>query len=653
MFTNLSHRKMLIVPTLLILMLGSLAFVSDNARAQATKGYEKWGPRVDYLQLIIYGTFDLETQAFRAGSIDTMDWPLDYDNYFAIKDDPDFVLEPLTMFDIYDIDINNLRWPTSDYRFRQAIAHLIDYESFYTNILRAYVGELMDNIVWWEPEWTEWYNPDAPKYWYDPTLALNILAAAGYQNWDADSQLEWKAPNNTIYELPNLEFWVREDDPLRAALGDIMTADINAVGIPITEHKAGEDVVWQHIYQMPYDYHMGTAGMGPFRDLQFLYDYYHSQFSTPDEDWAWNNVFFVNSTYDYWVEQLKFAPDEATAQEACKNAEEIFMEQVPLIPVYHSAGATAYRANYGQHSGEEVYAGMPWKGFVNTVIPTVNSGVNDWFSLLNAHPGDVERGGALRFGMINELEHVNPVTSYSTWDLILLEELYGSLIMRDPYTGQNIPWLAKEWTVETWDYEGETASKLTFKLYDNLKWSDGTPLTSADVAFSLKYVYDASGSSYYSYVERIDGIDTDTPHIETPDATTVVVYFNVETVWALEMLGATPIIPKHVWETIPTELVEEEGEFVKTGNLTGSGPFVIDSHKEGEYWLLKRNPYFFRGLAGDIDTNGIVNIVDITLVAKDFGKNVPPANPLADLNGDQKVNIVDITIVAKNYGRTA
>jgi peptide/nickel transport system substrate-binding protein len=432
----------------------------------------------------------------------------------------------------------------------------------------------------------------------------------------------------------------------------MMAADLNAVGIPTTEHKAGEDVVWQHIYQMPYDYHMGTAGMGPFRDLQVLYDYYHSQFATPDEDWAWNNVFFINSTYDFWVEKLKFAPDEATAIEACKNAQEIFMDQVPLIPVYHSAGATAYRANYGHHSGENEYWDKPWKGFVNSIIPTVNSGVNDWWTLLNAGPGD-ENGGTLRFGMMNELSHVNPVTSYSTWDAILLNELYGSLVMRDPFTGNDVPWFAKEWKSEIWDNGGENATKLTFKLYENLKWSDGTPLNSTDVAFSMKYMYDAAGSSYLSNVEKIDGIDTATPHIETPNATTVVIYYNVETVWALEMAGVTPIIPRHVWENIPPEVVEEEGEYVKTGNLTCSGPYVIVDHKEGEWWLLRRNSYFFRRLSGDVDASGKVNIVDITAVALDFGKTVPPASPILDQNGDQKINIVDISFVAKNFGKTA
>jgi peptide/nickel transport system substrate-binding protein len=574
----------------MLLVLGA-PFLSSHASGPPPE-YGKWGPRVDHLQLIIYNSYEAEAAAFQAGSIDVMDWPLDYSTYQTIKNDSNFVKEPLTMYDVYDIDINNLRWPTSDYRFRRAIAYLIDYEKFYTDVLRAYSGELMDNIIWWE--WTKWYNSGTMKYWYDNATALSMLADAGYQDWHSTGKLEWKAPNGTIYPLPNLEFYARDDDPIRHALGDMINAELNAAGIPTNYHVASEEVCWAHAYKMPYDFNLFTAGMGPFRDVQWLYDYYHSQFATPDIDWAMNNVFFANATYDSWVEKLKFAPDEATAIDACKHAQEIFMDQMPLIPVYHSAGSEAYAAKYGHHSGEDAYWDKPWNGFVNSIIPTVNSGIDDWWTLLDAHPGDVQAGGVLRFGMINDVDHVNPVTVYSTWDVILLDELYSTLIMRDPYNGDVLPWLAKGWKFETWDYGGQNATKLTIKLYDNLKWSDGTPLNSTDVAFSMKYMYDASSASYYSYVEKIDGIDTATPHIETPDPQTVVIYYTIESIWSLEWAGTTPIMPKSVWETIPANDTDAQGEFVKTGNLTCSGPYLIDSYKKGEWWLLRRNPYFFR-----------------------------------------------------------
>jgi len=636
MYRNIeSLRKVLTVSVLLIVMLTS-AFVSVPV-AGSPEEYGKWGPRVDYLQMIIYGTYEAEVAALLSPDptkqVDVIDWPLDYDTYDAIKDNPDFVIEPLTMYDCYDIDINCLRWPTSDYRFRKAIAHLIDYETFYTNILRAYAGELMDNIVWWE--WTKWYNALAPKYWYDRTLALSILADAGYENWDADSWLEWKAPNGTVYELPDLKFFARIDDPLRNALGDMLNAELNAVGIPTFYRVASRTYCWNQAYKTPYDYHLYTAGMGPFIDVQFLYDYYHSKYATPDISWCMNNVFFMNATYDYWTEKLKFASDDATAVEACKKAQEIFMDQVPLIPVYHSAGAMAYRAKYGHHSGEEIYWDKPWKGFVNSIIPTTTCGVNDWWALLNAHPEDVQRGGVLRYGIMSDVDHENPVTVYSYWDAILLNELYSTLIMRGPYAGERIPWLAKNWTVETWNYGGKNATKLTFKLHENLKWSNGNPLNSTDVAFTMKYMYDAYSPSYYPYVEMIDGINTTTPHIETPDANTVVIYYTVQSMWVLEWAGATPIIPKHVWETVPPSQCDIKGEFKTTGNLTCSGPYVIAGFKRGEWWLLKPNGYYFRSAIHDLALTDIKSskqvvgqgyAVNINLTVKNVGSFTETAN---------------------------
>ena len=635
-----------------LLLLFSLAPISMQGGSGTSAG--RWGPRVDYLQLIIFQGYDQEYQAFKQGLIDVMDWPLTYECWLELRNDPNFVLEPLTMWDSYPLDLNCLNWPTSDYRFRKAIAYLVPYETFYTDILHAFAGELMDSMVWWEEEWSEWYNPEAPKYWYDPDLAVQILADAGYKNWDADQWLEWKAPNGTIFDVPPLQYYAREDDPLRAALGQLHAAELEAVGIPVDLYIVDKDTCWQHAYCMPYDYHIYTEGLGPYNNLLFFYDYWHSQFADPTIDWAWNNVFFMNDTYDYWITQFKYAPDLETAKYAFKQALWIMMDQVPLIPVYHSAGVSAYRAKYGRWSGEEAYWDKPWKGFPNVKFAVVTAGVSDWWTFLNAHPEDVLRGGVLRFGMLSELDHINPITQYSTWDMFLASAIYSTLVMRDPFTGDYIPWLAESWKIETWDNEGENATKITFKLRPNLKWSNGQPLTSEDVAFTMKYMYDAAGSTFYGYVEMIDDIGTDNPHIETPDPNTVTIYFSVESIWFLEMVGFVPIIPKHVWENIDPLYVEEQGEYVLTGNLTGCGPFVIAGHQPNEWWLLRANPYFFKYLPGDINADGIVDIFDCVKIAIAFGATPKDPNwdPDSDLNNDNTIDIFDLVIVAIHFGET-
>ncbi len=53
---------------------------------------------------------------------------------------------------------------------------------------------------------------------------------------------------------------------------------------------------------------------------------------------------------------------------------------------------------------------------------------------------------------------------------------------------------------------------------------------------------------------------------------------------------------------------------------------------------------------GDVNGDGLVNIVDIGIMIDNYGSS-HPANPKADINKDNIVNIVDIGIVIDNYGK--
>ncbi|MBM3215638.1 hypothetical protein FJZ36_12070 [Candidatus Poribacteria bacterium] len=57
-------------------------------------------------------------------------------------------------------------------------------------------------------------------------------------------------------------------------------------------------------------------------------------------------------------------------------------------------------------------------------------------------------------------------------------------------------------------------------------------------------------------------------------------------------------------------------------------------------------------LAEDIDGDSVVNIVDLVLVAREFGAS-PITNARADVNGDGVVNIVDLVLVARQFGVAA
>ena len=59
-----------------------------------------------------------------------------------------------------------------------------------------------------------------------------------------------------------------------------------------------------------------------------------------------------------------------------------------------------------------------------------------------------------------------------------------------------------------------------------------------------------------------------------------------------------------------------------------------------------------RLLTGDVNRDGVVNILDLIRVARQLGKGVPPNSP-EDINGDGVVNIFDLTLVAQGIGKTS
>jgi parallel beta-helix repeat protein len=90
-------------------------------------------------------------------------------------------------------------------------------------------------------------------------------------------------------------------------------------------------------------------------------------------------------------------------------------------------------------------------------------------------------------------------------------------------------------------------------------------------------------------------------------------------------------------------------------NITGSDgigdkPYVIDENNQDRYPL----GVFRATLLGDLNLDGIVNILDAIQTATAFGSS--PGQPKwdirADLNNDNIIDIFDLIILAGNFGKT-
>ncbi len=127
---------------------------------------------------------------------------------------------------------------------------------------------------------------------------------------------------------------------------------------------------------------------------------------------------------------------------------------------------------------------------------------------------------------------------------------------------------------------------ITWKLKPDLKWSDGTPVTSADVKFSYDYCTAPDGGC--AQASKYEGVKS----VDTPDATTIVVTFtgpkpNPYTAF----VGATaPIIQaaqfaKCLGAAAPTCTDANNAPI-------GTGPFRVVSFKTNDTTELEANPNY-------------------------------------------------------------
>jgi hypothetical protein len=94
---------------------------------------------------------------------------------------------------------------------------------------------------------------------------------------------------------------------------------------------------------------------------------------------------------------------------------------------------------------------------------------------------------------------------------------------------------------------------------------------------------------------------------------------------------------------------------VVTSNETGSDgigdmPYEIDADNADRYPLTR----LYVTIPGDVDYNGIVNMIDLYLIAMHFGSKMVDLNYIAnyDVDSSSTIGMLDLWIAAIHYGQT-
>ncbi len=170
------------------------------------------------------------------------------------------------------------------------------------------------------------------------------------------------------------------------------------------------------------------------------------------------------------------------------------------------------------------------------------------------------------------------------------KDLEASRITLEPLAsydknGELIPFLAAE--IPSRENGGIAADgkSVTWKLKQDIKWSDGTPFTAADVVFTYEFLSNpqvgATSAGDYEIIDQVEVID---------DYTVKITFKTVNPAWNRFFIGAAGmILPRHIYEEYNGENVREA-----PANLLpiGTGPYKVVEFKPGDVVIYEPNSYF-------------------------------------------------------------
>ena len=188
---------------------------------------------------------------------------------------------------------------------------------------------------------------------------------------------------------------------------------------------------------------------------------------------------------------------------------------------------------------------------------------------------DAPEGGRMTFGVIGSFDSVNPLVvrgapARGVRDLSL-ESLMGRSF-DEPFSLYGL--LAETIAVS------DDRSIVEFKLRSEARFSDGTPVTAQDVAFTHALLRDHGRQNHRTFYSKVSNVE-----IVDPRTIRFTIGPEVDREMPL-ILGLMPILPEHATDI----------DAFKAGGLTplvGSGPYVIDAVDPGGSILYRRDPDYW------------------------------------------------------------
>ena len=328
------------------------------------KNKKYWGeqPHVDEIVFKGYGTEDAIKLAMKKGEIEFVGYsgvsPMAVKAYEKAKDievdiSPGIELIWLTF---------NLHKQTAvqDKAFRKAFLHGINRDRIFKLVYRGY-AKPADSFIY--PEVDE-YNPNLPKYEYNPELAKQMLKDAGYADTDGDGILNDKSGQNIVLDFMAPSDWVDEVKMLK-----LIAEQVKEIGIGITPKIIDLDTYYEFSYTPTEDqFDVAISSEEPGPNGSWMWEFVRS---AEGGGLGWNQSAYANPVMDELINNYVAESDLEKRKAYAFQLQELMAEDLPCAVLVRPDLIGPYRTD--KFEGHVATMG----GFSNWI---------NWWTYMNIKP---------------------------------------------------------------------------------------------------------------------------------------------------------------------------------------------------------------------------------------------------------------------------
>ena len=227
------------------------------------------------------------------------------------------------------------------------------------------------------------------------------------------------------------------------------------------------------------------------------------------------------------------------------------------------------------------------------------------WTLCSIHRVGTEVGGTLNWHVSGDVVSLNLIAYRWVYEAQIINPILDSLLNINPYTHEDMPWIAIKWKIEPWNASlGVTGAKYTFWIRNDVLWQDGLPVTAYDIKWNWDYITKikvAKWADLWKYYQKgeIIGDYIVAAYTNRTSFWDVYTYAGLALVFAPQIYSKLPTLTEATafrpWAISYKAHTGIDPPADKPGLtcLFGTGPYWLQSWNEVDRAVLKKNENYF------------------------------------------------------------